>query len=51
MSWKSPVLHVPGRIGGEFQATGFGISLYQSVQARLVNGNFVPVEALDLAGV
>ena len=45
------MLHVPGRIGGEFQATGFGISLYQSVQARLVNGNFVPVEALDLAGV
>jgi hypothetical protein len=40
---EKSVLHAPGRVGGEFQATGFGISLYQSVQARLVNGNFTPV--------
>src|SRR5262249_28979488 len=40
-----------GEIGGEFEAPGAHVAVDDLVEARLVNRNFTPLQAGDLAGI
>ena len=51
MSWNRPCSTPAHGIGGELEAAGFRVALDERIQARLVDRDLAPVQALDLARV